>query len=366
MTTRSGVAILGDSTSIVSYKGTAAPSFAGWDTRLAARLGCTVENYGVDGAIAYQFTSTGNVYRTWAASSARYFLIRFGYNDSKPDAWAALTPPQVYTTDAQMAAAMTTAIHDLVLEIRALGDGAEPVLVTNYVIAYPRLHYWDRNSTIDYYNGVLTGEAANFTVPIVPLRERFQAETDRGATLLPMGHFPDSLGGGDLWMRSDTIVSDSANDAAHYADSDSTYWTNIHPNGNGCALIADETANYFERFSKRSITGTTTQATAIRTLLDGAAGYPVCDCPIHQQHAPRGAFLHFTACPCTSRTVTDPACPYLTSHASAIDDLGGGSFRHRLSLKDELNYIDARTAAIAAGGGGTALQLILAGCPNPA
>lgn len=52
---------------------------------------------------------------------------------------------------------------------------------------------------------------------------------------------------------------------------------------------------------------------------------------------------------------------YITAHDSWIE----GNV-YRLSLRAEQDYLDAREAAIAAGGSGTALQQILAACPDPA
>lgn len=64
------------------------------------------------------------------------------------------------------------------------------------------------------------------------------------------------------------------------------------------------------------ITGTAQQVGAIRTLIDGLRGYPLCDCPTHGTNT-EGALL--PACPCTSRTSTNAACPYLTTHDARIE-----------------------------------------------
>jgi lysophospholipase L1-like esterase len=301
----------------------------------------TVENYGVDGAISYSFTSSGT-HRSWTTSNARWFLINFGWNDQKPDAWLTQAGA-TYSTNAQMAAAMTTAVHNLVTEIRALGGGAEPVLWTDPRVDYPRHHYWDRNPTIDYFNGVLTGEASNFSVPIVDLDLRFRREIARGNW--------------DLRIRQDGTLDDSL-DYLHAGDADATWWTDIHPNPRGSAVIADELADGFERTFKRSVTGTAQQVGAIRTLIDGLRGYTICDCPMHGTNT-EGVMT--VACPCSSRTSTNASCPYITAHDSWIE----GNV-YRLSLRAEQDYLDAREAAIAAGGSGTALQQILAACPDPA
>ena len=238
MSTRYGFAFIGDSNTELPYlkpAGAAAESTTPYPMTWACRTcrGRPGDNYGISGAITYDFNAGANPFNTglanpsdprlssWRLSPARYFLIATGYNDP---ARTKYPPPIPVDNDAALAR-YAVELQALISSVIALGDGATPILIGQAAVPFP-VHFTDDDTTAwAPWDAVKASLAASNHIGYVNIATPMAA----------------AIAGGD-WdyhIRVDGVTLDNSLDGAHSGDL-AAWCTNIHLNPRGTRFIADQ------------------------------------------------------------------------------------------------------------------------------
>ncbi len=218
------ILMLGDCTLATTYL----PAAMKNETRLAEALApryphdtISVVNEGLDGESAQDFMRR---YDRTMRRIARpdYVIIRFGVQDRRRYGVVGFRH------------------HLHLLCERLLEDipNVRIVLETGIYVDYPTHYEFDRNQVLQPLYDVVRELAQEHNFPLVDIYERMRRETEHGNW--------------DLRVRGYGVVDDefpvlgAGQDHLH-AD-DVRWFTNIHPNVNGIAVIADEEAQVLARF----------------------------------------------------------------------------------------------------------------------
>ncbi|HEX6288745.1 MAG TPA: SGNH/GDSL hydrolase family protein [Herpetosiphonaceae bacterium] len=174
---------------------------------------CAVTNEGMDGE------SIGKLLKRYERMMRRisapdYVLIRYGVNDRKE-----------YGVDG-----FRENLIRLCERLRADLPSARILLETGVYVDYPAHYEFDRNSVLQPIYTVIRELGQRYAMPVVDIYERMQRETEQGNW--------------DLRVRGYGVVDEDipvlgpGQDHLHVGDV--RWWTNIHPNPVGVAVIADE------------------------------------------------------------------------------------------------------------------------------
>jgi lysophospholipase L1-like esterase len=149
-----------------------------------------------------------------------YVLIRYGVNDRK-----------AYGVDG-----FRRYLRELCDRLTTDYPHARLLLETGIYVDYPKHYEYDRNARLQPINDVIRGLGAERRFPVVDVYARMQRETEQGNWDLRIrgygivdDHMPPVLGAGQ----------------DHLHGHDIRWFTNIHPNPAGVAVIADEEARVF-------------------------------------------------------------------------------------------------------------------------
>ena len=175
--------------------------------------GCVVTNEGLDGETVAQFLKRYD--RTFRRNDdPDYVLVRYGVNDRK-----------AYGVDG-----FRTYLQQLHRRLSTDFPRARLLLETGMYVDYPAHYEFDRNPLLEPIYGVVRELAQRYELPLVDIYARMRRETMRGNW--------------DLRVRGYGVVDDeipvlgAGQDHLHAGDV--RWWTNIHPNPAGIAVIADE------------------------------------------------------------------------------------------------------------------------------
>lgn len=215
------ILMLGDCTLATSYL----PAPLKNETRLEEALrqhypreSITVVNEGLDGE------SVAGFLRRYDRTMARhadpdFVLIRYGVNDRKK-----------YGVDG-----FRLRLQELCDRIAADYPAAHVLLETGIYVDYPDHYEWDRNSVLQPVYEVIRELGQRRGFPVVDIYERMKRETEQGNW--------------DLRIRGYGIADDMTPVLGagqdHLYGHDVRWFTNIHPNLAGIAVIADEEARVF-------------------------------------------------------------------------------------------------------------------------
>lgn len=210
--------LIGDCTVATSYM----PEQHRNERLLAAKLRalypadeCTVTNEGLDGEHVFGFL------RRYERTLRRvprpdYVLIRFGVNDRK----------------AHGVDGFRQHLGTLCDRLLSSFPDARILLETGMYVDFPAHYEFDRNAILEPIYDVIreTGQRGGF--PVVDVYRRMRRETEAGNW--------------DLRVRGYGVVDDEipvlGPGQDHLHSGDVRWWTNIHPNPRGIAVIADEEA----------------------------------------------------------------------------------------------------------------------------
>jgi acyl-CoA thioesterase-1 len=176
---------------------------------------CVVTNEGLDGESIAKFLKRYERMRRRVAVPD-YVFIRYGVNDRKE-----------YGIDG-----FRSYLVELCERLRADLPRARLLLETGIYVDYPAHYEFDRNSVLQPLYEVIRDLGRQYAVPIVDIYERMKRETEQGNW--------------DLRVRGYGVVDEdipvlgAGQDHLHAGDV--RWWTNIHPNPAGVAVIADEEA----------------------------------------------------------------------------------------------------------------------------
>lgn len=217
------IVMLGDCTLATSYL----PLRLKNETRLSEALGrrfpdeqVSVINEGLDGEAVSGFL------RRYERTMARYpdvdyLLIRYGVNDRRADG------PDGFRAN----------LCALLDRLRADYPDARILLETGMYADFPAHYAWDRNVVVQPIYDVIRELAGTYTLPLVDIYERMQAET--------------LAGNWDLRVRGYGVVDDHipvlGPGQDHLHGQDVSWFTNIHPNPTGIEVIADEEVQVMAR-----------------------------------------------------------------------------------------------------------------------
>jgi lysophospholipase L1-like esterase len=181
---------------------------------------CTVTNEGLDGETIAQFLKRYD--RTLARNSPPdYVVVRYGVNDRK-----------AYGVDG-----FREYLHVLCQRLRTDLPHARIVLETGIYVDYPAHYEFDRNPILQPIYDAIRDYGARYDLPVVDIYERMRHET--------------ACGNWDLRVRGYGVVDEDipvlgpGQDHLHVGDV--RWFTNIHPNPTGVAVIADEEARVFKQ-----------------------------------------------------------------------------------------------------------------------
>ena len=176
---------------------------------------CVVTNEGLDGESVAQFLKRYD--RTLKRNAEPdYVIIRYGVNDRR-----------AYGVEG-----FEERMTELVERLRADRPHARIVLETGMYVDYPAHYEFDRNPILQPIYHVIRELGRRYSYPVVDLYERMRRETEQGNW--------------DLRVRGYGVVDEEipvlgpGQDHLHVGDV--RWWTNIHPNPNGMAMIVDEEA----------------------------------------------------------------------------------------------------------------------------
>jgi acyl-CoA thioesterase-1 len=174
---------------------------------------CYVTNEGLDGESVAQFMKRYD--RTFSRyAPPDYIFVRYGVNDRR-----------AYGPDG-----FHEQLHHLCERLRTDFPYARLLLETGMYVDYPAHYEWDRNRVLEPIYAIVRDAAQRYGVPVVDIYKRMQHETEKGNW--------------DLRVRGYGVVDDDqpvlgpGQDHLHVGDV--RWWTNIHPNPAGMAVIADE------------------------------------------------------------------------------------------------------------------------------
>ncbi len=181
---------------------------------------CFITNEGLDGENVAQFLKRyDRVFRRHAPPD--YIVVRYGVNDRR-----------AYGPDG-----FQEQLNLLCARLHTDFPHARLLLETGIYVDYPTHYEWDRNRVLEPIYDVVRETAQRYNVPVVDVYERMRRET--------------TMGNWDLRVRGYGVVDDDmpilgpAQDHLHTGDV--RWWTNIHPNPAGMAMIADEELRVFKQ-----------------------------------------------------------------------------------------------------------------------
>jgi acyl-CoA thioesterase-1 len=175
--------------------------------------GCTVTNEGLDGETVAHFLKRYE--RTFQRNAPpHYVFIRYGVNDRK-----------AYGVDG-----FRQRLTELCDRLLSDFPNIRLLLETGMYVDYPAHYEFDRNPILQPIYDVIRDVGQSYRVPVVDIFERMKQETEHGNW--------------DLRVRGYGVVDDeipvlgAGQDHLHIGDV--RWWTNIHPNPRGIAVIANE------------------------------------------------------------------------------------------------------------------------------
>ena len=181
---------------------------------------CAVTNEGLEGETVAQFLKRYD--RTFRRNDPPdYLLVRYGVNDRKR-----------YGVDG-----FREQLSTLCRRLRADFPAARLLLETGMYVDYPAHYEFDRNRLLQPIYDVVRELGHDYGAPVVDIYERMHRETQ--------------CGNWDLRVRGYGVVDDeipvlgAGQDHLHAGDV--RWWTNIHPNPAGIAVIADEELQVLRR-----------------------------------------------------------------------------------------------------------------------
>lgn len=218
------ILLLGDCTVAASYL----PERLKPETRLAEALAARyphervlVSNEALDGE------SVGGLLRRYDRTFARltppdYVLIRYGVADRR-----------AYGTEE-----FRVKLHELVTRIGHDFPRARILLETGIFVDYPAHYEFDRNAILQPIYDVVRDLSRRLKLPLVDIYNRMRRETAEGNW--------------DLRVRGYGVVDEDipvlGAGQDHLHGHDVRWFTNIHPNPAGVAVIADEEAQVIARY----------------------------------------------------------------------------------------------------------------------
>ncbi len=181
---------------------------------------CRVSNEALDGETVVQFLRRYN--RTFNRNpSPDYIFVRYGINDRK-----------TYGVDG-----FHQHLTQLCQRLQADFPQVRLLLETGIYVDYPAHYEFDRNPLLQPIYDVVRGLGRQLGIPVVDIYERMRRETERGNW--------------DLRVRGYGVVDEEipvlGAGQDHLHEGDVRWWTNIHPNPAGVAVIADEEAKVLLR-----------------------------------------------------------------------------------------------------------------------
>lgn len=217
------ILLLGDCTMATTYMANRHRN----ERQLAAKLhelyphdDIAVSNEAMDGETVAQFL------RRYARAMQRhappdYALIRYGVNDRK-----------AYGVDG-----FRDRLYELCDRLHTDYPDLRIILETGMFVDYPAHYEFDRNVVLQPIYEVVREAGQQRGYPVVDVYDRMRRETDQGNW--------------DLRVRGYGVVDDEipvlGAGQDHLHQGDVRWWTNIHPNPNGIAVIADEEAIVIKR-----------------------------------------------------------------------------------------------------------------------
>lgn len=181
---------------------------------------CVVTNEGLDGESVAQFLKRYD--RTLKRNATPdYVIIRYGVNDRR-----------AYGVEG-----FQERMTELIARLRADLPHARILLETGMYVDYPAHYEFDRNPILQPIYNVIRQLGQQHGYPVVDLFERMRRETEQGNW--------------DLRVRGYGVVDDEipvlGPGQDHLHTGDVRWWTNIHPNPVGIAVIADEELRVLQR-----------------------------------------------------------------------------------------------------------------------
>ena len=181
---------------------------------------CVVTNEGLEGESVAQFLRRYD--RTFRRNERPdYVLVRYGVNDRK-----------LYGVDG-----FREQLNTLCRRLRSDFPEARLVLETGMYVDYPAHYEFDRNPLLQPIYDVVRELGQRYGAPVVDIYQRMRRETERGNW--------------DLRVRGYGVVDDEipvlGAGQDHLHSGDVRWWTNIHPNPAGVAVIADEELQVLRR-----------------------------------------------------------------------------------------------------------------------
>jgi lysophospholipase L1-like esterase len=181
---------------------------------------CELVNEGLDGESVGKFLKRyDRTLRRYAPPD--YVLIRYGVNDRRE-----------YGVDGFRAA-----LTELCERLRADLPRARVLLETGVYVDYPDHYEFDRNTVLQPIYQTIRELGQRYELPVVDVYERMKRETEQGNW--------------DLRVRGYGVVDEDipvlGAGQDHLHEGDVRWWTNIHPNPSGIAVIADEEAQVLKR-----------------------------------------------------------------------------------------------------------------------
>jgi acyl-CoA thioesterase-1 len=181
---------------------------------------CVVINEGLDGETVAQFLKRYE--RTFKRNPPPdYLLIRYGVNDRK----------------AHGIDGFRTHLTELCSRLQTDFPTVRILLETGMYVDYPAHYEFDRNPILQPIYEVIRELGQRSGHPVVDLYERMRQET--------------SQGNWDLRVRGYGVVDEEipvlGAGQDHLHEGDVRWWTNIHPNPVGIAVIADEEARVLQQ-----------------------------------------------------------------------------------------------------------------------
>jgi lysophospholipase L1-like esterase len=181
---------------------------------------CVITNEGLDGESIAKFLKRYERMRRRVAPPD-YVLIRYGVNDRRE-----------YGIDG-----FRGYLVELYERLRTDLPRARILLETGIYVDYPAHYEFDRNSVLQPLYEVIRDLGREYALPVVDIYERMKRETEQGNW--------------DLRVRGYGVVDEdipvlgAGQDHLHAGDV--RWWTNIHPNPAGIAVIADEEAQVLKQ-----------------------------------------------------------------------------------------------------------------------
>jgi hypothetical protein len=174
-----------------------------------------IVNEGLDGESVAGFLK--RYHRTFARHpDPDYVFIRYGVQDRRK-----------YGLDGFRAR-----LHEICDRLLRDFPGVRIVLETGIFVDYPAHYEFDRNTVLQPLYAIIREAGARYGVPVIDIYERMKRETEQGNW--------------DLRVRGYGVVDEEipvlGAGQDHLHGHDVRWFTNIHPNPTGVAVIADEEA----------------------------------------------------------------------------------------------------------------------------